>query len=218
MKKLITGAFILALTIGAAQAQSTQGNQQGHRKEQRMAYSQLNLSAEQQASVKKINEEFKKQMVDLNKQDQLTVAEMRKRRQTLQDQHHSQIEAILTPAQKEQFAKIKAERGTMNKDGKGRFHRGEQGFGSRAAKGAQLEKELNLTADQKQKVEKLRSEFRTKMQALRSNSSITQDEKREKMKDLVKQQQEEMKSVLTKEQIEKMKSLRQEQKAARNTK
>ncbi len=48
------------------------------------------------------------------------------------------------------------------------------------------------------------------MQALRNDASLTQDQKKEKVKDLMKQQQEEMKTVLTKEQQEKMKSMRKD--------
>jgi Spy/CpxP family protein refolding chaperone len=214
MKKMITSALILALTIGAAQAQTTPGKHQGHKKEQKMAYDKLNLSAEQKTSVKKINEDFKKKMEDLKKQDQLTVAEMKQRRQALQEQHQSQIQAILTPAQKDQVAKMKANRNTMNKEGKARFDRKGQAFGKR---GATMQKELNLTEDQQEKVAKIRSSYRTKMQDLRGDNALSQDQKKTKMQELMKQQQEEMKSVLTKEQIEKMKSLRQEHRA-KNTK
>lgn len=214
MKKIFTSALILALTIGAAQAQTTPGKQQGHKKEHKMAHDQLNLSAEQKTSMKKINEDFRKKMEDLKKQDQLTVAEMKQRRQALQEQHQSQIQAILTPAQKDQMAKMKANRNTMNKEGKARFDRKGKAFGN---KGADLQKELNLTESQQEKVAKIRSNYRTKMQDLRSDNTLSQDQKKAKMQELMKQQQEEVKSVLSKEQIEKMKSLRQEQRA-RNTK
>ncbi len=214
MKKYFTSALILALTISAAQAQTTPEKKQGHHKEHKMAYDQLNLSAEQKASMQKIREDFKKKMDELRKQDQLTVAEMKQRRQALHDQHKSQMEAILTPAQKDQLAKMKADRKSMKMEGKGKPDKGGRDFGHR---GASLQKELNLTPDQQQKVSKIRDDYRTKMQALRNDNSIPQDQKKEKMRELMKQQQEEMKSVLTPEQVEKMKSLRQEQRA-KNTK
>lgn len=214
MKKIVTSAFIIALTIGAVQAQTTPDKQQGQRKEHKMAHDQLNLSEEQKANMQKIREDFKKKMDELKKQDQITVAEMKQRRQALQEQHKAQVDAILTPAQKDQLAKMKTERKNMNREGKGRFHKGGHAFGSR---GADLQKELKLTADQQQKVAKIRSDFRTKMQALRSDNSVSLDQKKEKMQELMKQHQEEMKTVLTKEQMEKVKSLRQE-KRARNTK
>jgi Spy/CpxP family protein refolding chaperone len=153
-------------------------------------------------------------MDDLKKQDQLTVAEMKQRRQALQDEHKSQIKAILTPAQKDQLAKMQADRKAINKEGKGRPNKKGQAFGK---KGDDFQKELNLTEEQQEKVSKIRSDYRTKMQNLRSDNSITQDQKKAKMQELMKQQQEELRSVLTKEQFEKMKSIRQEQRA-RNTK
>lgn len=71
---------------------------------------------------------------------------------------------------------------------------------------------MNLTADQQQKMQQLRSNFRPQLEALRNDNSLTQDQKRAKMQDLMKQQQEQMKSILTPEQLEKMKTLRQERK------
>jgi Spy/CpxP family protein refolding chaperone len=214
MKKLITGAFIIALTIGTVQAQTTPDQKKGHRKEHRMVLDQLNLSEEQKASMQKIREDFKKKMDELKKQDQITVAEMKQRRQALHEEHKAQVAAILTPAQKEQLAKAKTERKYMSREGKGRMNKDGKAFRNR---GAALQKELNLTADQQQKVEKIRSGYRTKMQALRNDNTVSQEQKKVKVKELKKQQQEKIKTVLTKEQQEKMKSLRQEQRA-RNTK
>ncbi|MCU7547850.1 hypothetical protein OCK74_01935 [Chitinophagaceae bacterium LB-8] len=214
MKRIISGALILAITIGSAQAQTTREKHEGHKKEYGMAYDQLNLSADQKTSVKKVNEDFKMKMDDLKKQDKLTVAEMKQRRQDLQEQHKTQIQAILTPAQKDQLAKMKTDRNSINEEDTGRLNNNGKAFGK---KGKDLQKELNLSDDQQEKVAQIRSSYRTKMQTLRNDSSISQDQKREKMQELMKQQQEELRSVLTKEQFEKMKSARQEQRA-RNTK
>ena len=206
MKRIFTCALILALSIGAAHAQTTSTNkQQSHNQEQKMTYGQLNLTDEQKARLKSIREDFRKQMEELNKQDQITVAEMRNRRQALHNQFQSQFEAILTPEQKNQLEQVKTER--KGKEGKGFGNRD----GNRLRKaGADLQKELNLTPDQQQKVSQIRSNYRTKFETLRNDNTLTQDQKREKLQELRKQQQDEMKQVLTPEQIEKMESFKKQ--------
>ncbi len=74
--------------------------------------------------------------------------------------------------------------------------------------GERIEKELNLTADQKQKMETMRADFGTKMKALRDNSSLDKDAKQSKMKELRDQHMAEVNKVLTPEQQAKMKELR----------
>lgn len=209
MKKMITSAFIIALTIGTVQAQKAPARQNG-KMEQRMAYDKLDLSADQKTKIKAINEDFRKQMTELKKQDQITVAEMKKRRQSIQENHRSQITALLTPAQKDQLSKMKTER-------KGKFQQGKGRRDEFVKNRGQWQKELNLTADQQQKVAKIRSESRTKMEALRNDNSISQSQKKEKMHELMKDQQEDIRSVLTKEQTEKMKTLRKDHRS-KNTK
>ena len=226
---------MLALTIGAAQAQDSSARKDKHhqKKEHRMGgYDKLNLTAEQKERMKSIKEEYKTQSEALRKQDQLSVAEMKTRREELHRNFRTQTESILTADQKAQLEKVKAEKKASGKEGK--FERGagkrgktegrddiskrgkskgREGF---RQKGAELEKELNLTAAQKEKMASANAELKTRMTALKNDNSLTKEQKRAKIQELVKDRQEQFKSILTKEQAEKLQSLYKER-SSRNT-
>jgi len=72
-----------------------------------------------------------------------------------------------------------------------------------------MEKELNLSADQKQKMESVHSDFSTKMKELKDNSNLTKEDKQAKMKDLRDQHMAEVGKILTPEQQTKMKEMRE---------
>jgi Spy/CpxP family protein refolding chaperone len=242
MKKILSSALILALSIGAAQAQSTTTDKkESQRKEHKGEFNghhkggkgegmeKLNLTADQQARMKALHADFKKQQEALKAQENtLTVAQMKEKRKALHEQQRAQMESILTKEQKDQLAQMKAERKAMAKEGRGdqggfdSTSRGE--FGKRGPKGeagvgrvAELSKELNLTAEQQTKMQQLRTDFRSKMEAIRNDNALSPEQKKAKFQELAKAQKEQMKSILTKEQIEKMESLRKER-PARSTK
>lgn len=213
MKKIITSALVLALTIGAAQAQttSTQDKEKHGRKEHNMqGLKQLNLTSEQKAKLKTLHEQERKEMEALKDNKNAS----KEQRQELHKKYQEQMEAILTPDQRQQFEKMKAEK--MAKGKTGDFKRGEGQKGD-FKRGGDFQKELGLTQDQQDKMAKIREGYRGQFEALRANNSLSQEEKRAKMQELMKKQQEDMKTVLTKEQVEKMKSLRKEH-SPRNTK
>src|SRR5688500_4566985 len=211
MKRIITSAFVILLIIGAAQAQSASTEKNKTHKEHRKGgFDGLNLSADQQAKMKSLREDFKKQASELKGNTQLSEADKKTRRQELHKQHRAQVEAVLTPAQKAELAKKKAEWKAAGKEGKKGAKRGGDKF-TKGRKGGDIrgggfEKELNLSADQQAKLIQIRTDFRSKAQALRSDKALSQEQKRTQMKELMKQQQGQFKSVLTKEQIEKMQS------------
>lgn len=214
MKKIITSAFVLALTIGAAQAQTTstpKGN--GHKKEHKMQkFDKLNLTAEQKAKLKTLHEQQKKEMQALKNNSSVTKEQKRE----LHKKYKDQFMAILTPAQQQQLATMKKDRKENGK--KGHYNK-DMAHGKKGdfKRGANFQKELNLTQDQQDKMAKIRTDFRSQFETLRNDNSLTQEQKRAKMHNLMKQQQEQMKTVLTKEQLEKMQSLRK-QRSAKATK
>lgn len=213
MKRIITSAFVIMLSIGAAQAQTTTDRQQGHKKEHKIAFDNLNLSADQKARLQSVREDYKKQSADLKNNTQLSAAEKQKRRKELHQQFRSKTDAILTPAQKDQLAKNKTEWKEKNKNGRSEGKKDGQARGSKGKgmnRGEGFQKELGLSSDQQQKMEQLRSDFRNRFSSLRNDNSLTDDQKKAKMQDMRKQQQEQMKSILTPEQIQKMESLRKE--------
>ncbi len=210
MKRILSSALVILLTIGAAQAQSTSTDKHaGHKKEHKQSFDNLNLSADQKARLQSIREDFKKQSADLKNNTSLAADQKQARRKELHQQLRSQSEAILTPSQKEQMAKAREELKAKNKDAKKDWKKsGKDRAGKGIRKGQDVQKELALTADQQKKMEQMRKDFRNKFSSLRRDNSLTADQKKSKMQAMRKQQQEQMKSILTTEQIEKLQSSR----------
>src|SRR5687768_17055042 len=109
MKRIITSALVIMLTIGAAQAQTTPDKHKGHKKEHNKAFDDLNLSADQKARLQSIRENFKKQSQELKSNSSLSAEQKQAHRKELHQQFRSQMESVLTPAQKEQMKKNKSE-------------------------------------------------------------------------------------------------------------
>ena len=218
MKRIITSALVIMLAIGGAQAQSTTPDKhKGHKKEHNKSFDDLNLSADQKARLQSIREDHKKQLDELKNNSSFSAEQKQARRKELYQQFRSQMESVLTPAQKEQMKKNKSEWKEKRKEAKKDFKKGDrnkntQGRGLK--RGRDVQKELGLTSDQQQRMQQVRSDFRNKFSSLRSDNSLTQEQKKAKMQELTKQQQSAMKSILTPEQIEKMQSQRKQRKQA----
>jgi Spy/CpxP family protein refolding chaperone len=199
MKRIIVSVLAIALTVTAVQAQEIPERkhdgvhrQDGRKKHRGKEMTDLNLSEDQKARFKALNQEHHKQMAELKKQDNITVKESRERMEAFAKTHHAKVQAFLTPEQKTQIEKKKAERkAKMGEMGK---HRGER-----------MKKELNLTDEQSAKLDASRKKMAEKMQSIRNDKSLSEEQVNEKSKELRKQQQESLKSILTEEQLKKMK-------------
>jgi Spy/CpxP family protein refolding chaperone len=73
-------------------------------------FKNLNLTEEQKTKFKALNEEHRKQMAELKKNDQITVKEWRAKREALKKDHREKIQSLLTPEQKSQLEKSRQER------------------------------------------------------------------------------------------------------------
>jgi Spy/CpxP family protein refolding chaperone len=71
-----------------------------------------------------------------------------------------------------------------------------------------IAKELNLTAEQQQKMEAAKTDMVAKMKELKDNTSLSKEEKMSKMKELREQQQTAFNNILTPEQQAKLKEMR----------
>src|SRR5215217_1785976 len=166
MKKFITSALVLALTMGAAQAQTTTPEKEKtHKKEHKMnKLDGLNLTEDQKTKLKSLHEEQKKEM-------QANKVATKEQRMELHKKYKAQRESILTAEQKQQLDKMKEERKASGK--KAGFKRGD-GLSKKATldstrvgrkgnfkRGADFQKELGLTQDQQDKVAKIRTDFRS---------------------------------------------------------
>jgi Spy/CpxP family protein refolding chaperone len=208
MKRILTGALALVLFAGAAQAQSKQDSSwHNHKGGHEMMAKQLNLTVDQQAKLKTIHENERKEMEALKTQS-LTADQLKTQRKDLHKKYQDQMESVLTPSQKQQMEKLKAER-KQNGGKKGEWKKDGKEFGKRSG---DFQKDLDLTQAQKDQLSKMRADTKSQMESIRKDQSLTQDQKKEKMHSLMKDQQEKFKSVLTKEQLDKFEAAKKDRK------
>ena len=194
MKKLIVTAFALAVATLVTQAQDKPDvkhdrSKGRHHKEY---FQKLNLSDDQKAKVKTLNEDFRKQMQDLKKQDNMTVKDQKAKIQSLREDHKAKVQSVFTPEQKEQMKKFREE------------HKAKREANS-AERMEKMKARLNLSDDQVAKMKAQRADMSSKFKAIRENKSLNDEQKKEQFKELKKQQKESMKSILTEEQMKKLK-------------
>ena len=120
MKKIITALFAIAAFTFSTQAQDQNkvneqkknarqqhGHHKGHGGKGMDGMENLNLTAAQRQQIKSINEDFKNKLQALNKNDNITVKDMKAQRKALMEDRKNKISAILTPEQKNQFEQLR---------------------------------------------------------------------------------------------------------------
>lgn len=210
MKRILASALMIALTIGAANAQTGKADKkEGAKKEHRGYHQDLNLTEAQKAKMASLRAKHKAER-EAAKGD----------RKELMQRHRAEMEALLTPEQKTEMQKKRAEKSTAFQKGKRGGKEGRKGGkeGNMARKGgedrrAAMAQQLSLTSDQQAKMKAAQTDFRTKMQSLRADNSLNAEQKAAKRKELAQQHQAQVKSILTKEQQEKMQQLRKDRPA-----
>ncbi len=210
MKKVLALTVAFAIAGFSLSAQQTRTVKPGQ-KENKMHHGQkdmmkdLNLTEAQKAQLKTSREANKAKMEALNKQDNLTVKEMRERKAALMQEQKAQMESILTADQK---AKIAADRSAMagkrkNMDGQ---------------RGEALKEKLGLTNEQAAKLKAQNEATRDKMKAIQDNQNLTMDQKKTQIKALKDATKAERKNILTAEQIQKMDEMKKDGKGRKGTK
>ncbi len=206
MKKILSTVLAGAIITFSVQAQEIPERKRDgkgiherhgkmHHRPGGMDFQKLNLTEGQKEQMKMQRENFRKQMEDLKKNDNITVKEWKARMENLRKEHKSKMENILTAEQKAQLQKMKSDRLAMHEvDAKARIEK--------------MKIHLGLTDEQAAKIEKNRIEISGKMKAIRENNSLSPEKKREEMRELMKKQRESMKSVLTEEQQKKLQESR----------
>jgi Spy/CpxP family protein refolding chaperone len=217
MKRIILSVAVLSMAI-AVQAQEIPerksekpGMMDRKRHHQGMEMKQLNLTEDQRAKFKTQHENFRQQMEELKKNENITVKEWKSRMETLRNNHKASIGNILTSDQKAQVEKMKAE-GKAKHDGmsKERGDKMREGGKTRhdgmsKERNEKMKTHLGLTDEQSSKMEVNRKEMGEKMKAIRENTSMNAEQKQEQMKELHKKQKDNLKSILTDEQLKKLK-------------
>jgi hypothetical protein len=193
MKKIIVCTFVLAVAI-----QSTRAQEMPERKREKIesrhhrdGFHRLNLSEDQKAKFKSMNEDFRRQMDELKKNDNITVKEWRSKMENLRKDHRDKMSSLLTEDQKAQINKSRQER--INRKGE-----------RSKTEIDRMKTRLNLTDDQAARLKQNRSDMAEKFKAIRENQSLTDVQKKEQVQELKKKQQENLKTILTEEQLKRL--------------
>lgn len=201
MKKIIVSLAIIVMATAAVNAQqkdsSFHSRHQHSFKHQHhgMMAKQLNLSDQQKEQMKTLNDDFHKKLTEFKKNESMTVKDYKAGIRALRTEHRTQFESILTPQQKDQVAKMKADRIGMAKT-------------NAAARVEKMKTRLGLTDAQANQLKDLRTGMAVKIRAIHADTSLNHEQKHEQVKSLVKGQKEQLKTILTPDQLKQLQDMR----------
>ncbi|MEP7374834.1 MAG: Spy/CpxP family protein refolding chaperone [Chitinophagaceae bacterium] len=196
MKRIILSAVVAVAVVTTSMAQeipdrATPKHEMKRRHHHGEAFKNLNLTEDQKAQFKALNEENRKQMAELKKNDNITVKELNSKKDALRKDYREKMQSLLTPEQKTQLEKSKLERKTkMEERSKARMEK--------------MKTSLGLSDDQSAKLQTNHAAMQEKMKAIREDKSLNDEAKKEQVKELLKKQKEDMRSTLTEEQLKKL--------------
>jgi hypothetical protein len=199
MKKIFISLAVLVIAITSIQAQEPPRKMDRMKREQgMMRHQQLNLSEEQKQMFKTLNEDFRKKMTDLHKQDDITVKDWRNRMADLQKKHRTDMQNVFTAEQKTRMEKMRTQRRQMAEI-------------DAHARTEKMRIHLDLSKEQVDKLNSQRKVMREKMNALRQNQSMHMGMRREEMRTMMEKRRESYRSIFTDEQQKKMHEMRMRQ-------
>ena len=192
---------MVALVVTTIKAQEPRDRE--HRNHQMMkrhhrgeTFKNLNLTQDQKVQFQSLNEEHRKQMAELRKNDNITVKEWNSKKDALQKDHREKIQTLLTPEQRTQLEKEKLERkAKMEERSKVRMDK--------------LKTDLGLSDGQLVKLKSERAAAQGKIKVIREDKSLDDQAKKEQVRELMQKQKESMRSILTEEQLKKLDEQRQ---------
>ena len=155
----------------------------------------LHPSPEQIKQGKAINQDFHKQLAELQKNDKISLGEYKTKLAALHKDRKTKLLALLTDKQKEQIAQ----------------HKKNTEINAQVKNVAVLERmklTLGLTEDQVAKIKAGQTSFKSKIKAIRENDSLLPEQKKEEVKNLMTQRKDFVKALLTPDQQSKADSLR----------
>lgn len=188
------GRSVVATTLIAAlqepQTQSTQSP------------GDLGLTPDQKAKMKSIHEGIRDQMRALRNDQSLTLEQRHEKARSLREATRQQVLGVLTPQQQE-LMKNRVER-----RGKGfGERRGNRGFGHGFGRG-QVQDALGLSADQRSQINSIHESTRSQANAIRNDSTLSTDQKAEKIRSLHHSTRQQVSTILTPEQQQRIREHR----------
>ncbi len=202
MKKLflfaVAGFFFIANSNAQVQRDKTHQHMQSdssHHFQRGKMMQQLNLTADQKNQMQSLRGDMQQQRSAIQNDAGLSADQKKEKMKELHKTQMQKMNAILTP---DQQAKMKS----FRRQGKAghEMHR----------KPGQMMQQLDLTADQKTQMKTLHETMKQQSDAIKNDTSLSADQKKEKMKELRKSRMEKVNAILTPVQQAKMKELREQ--------
>jgi Spy/CpxP family protein refolding chaperone len=160
-----------------------------------MMMNQLNLTDAQKQEAKSMNDDYRNQLKELEKNDNITLKDYRSKKASIEQERKSKFQALLTTDQKNKIAQAK----------KGRSEKMKMMAQKRMEK---MKTDLNLTDDQVAKMQAQRESSMEQMKAIRENSSLSEEQRKAQLMDLRKSNHDSMNNILTADQLKKKEELR----------
>ena len=211
MKKVLAFTVALALagfSLSAQQTRTVKPHQKAgkmHHEHNKEMAKDMDLSDAQKAQLKTNKAAAKVKMDALEKQDNLTVKEMRERKAALQQEQKAKMEALLTAEQKAKIATVKNDMVAKRKNIDG--NRGEA-----------MQEKLGITNEQAAKLKAHNEATHDNIQAIQESQNLTMNQKKIQIKAVKDASKAERKNILTAEQIQRMEEMRKEGKNRKGNK
>ncbi len=195
MKKVILGLAAIVLVSctfaqpgGGHEGRQHHGMQHGQHE---MDFKKLNLTDAQQQQMKTLNEDFHRQLQELNSKENITVKEQRDQRDALVKAHKAKIDGIFTAEQKQQLAQMKAENAKKREE-------------MAVERLAKMKAELNLTDAQVATIKSNQQTTHSKIEAILKDENLDRESKEQQLTALRQEMKTNLDKVLTPEQKAKM--------------
>lgn len=193
---LVTLLAVAALSLSAnAQEKNGMKGRHHHQYHHARMAKQLNFSDDQKKQTKLLNDDFRNKMRELNKNESITVKEMRDRKESFRKERTSKINGLLTAQQKDKLAQQKAIQQL----------KANQRFTLHLAK---MKANLNLSEAQVDKLTSQREANRLKMKSIRDNNTLSRETRKEQMLAIKSNAKEQRKKIFTEEQLKKIEEAR----------
>ena len=164
---------------------------------ERMAQ-QLNLTDQQKTQIQGFTQAGRQQALSIKQDTTLTPEQKRDKFRQLRASTHQQVLGVLTPEQQQQMKQLRSQHAGMGR-----------GKGAGMGRGMGPLARLNLTDDQRAKIQPILQSSRQQARAVRNDTTLTPEQKQAKMRDIHQDTMTQMNSLLTPEQQQQWQQMRQ---------
>jgi periplasmic protein CpxP/Spy len=166
MKKLLIPLIAIFALTATVSAQDKMGKKRHHQQHEKgMMAKELNFSETQKTQAKAINEDSRKKMQELNKNESISVKEQRDRKAAIKKERKTKMDGLLTAEQKAKQIQLKADHKAKK----------EASYAKRLDK---MKTNLGLSDEQVAKLKAQRAANHAKVEKIKNNESLSREQKK----------------------------------------